>query len=93
MTELKRVGVLSVAKISAVLMAMFGLIGAIFILIFGAAIAPVVESWGLAKFAITAVIIVPIMYGVMGFIMGAVGAFFYNLFAGWIGGIKMDFAK
>jgi len=93
MTELKKVGVFSAAKISAILMAIFGLIGAIIILILGAAIAPVVESLGLVEFGIAAVIIVPIMYGIIGFLLGAVGAFFYNLIAGWIGGIKMEFAK
>jgi len=31
----------------------------------------------------------PVLYGVMGFIVGAVGALIYNLIAGWIGGIEL----
>ena len=32
----------------------------------------------------------PIMYGLMGFVMGAIGALIYNLIAGWVGGIEME---
>jgi len=32
----------------------------------------------------------PIMYGVIGFIAGALGALFYNLFAGMVGGIEIE---
>ena len=30
----------------------------------------------------------PILYAVMGFIMGVIGAWFYNVIAKWIGGIR-----
>ncbi len=33
----------------------------------------------------------PVMFAIFGFIAGAIGAFLYNLAAGWFGGIKMDF--
>lgn len=32
----------------------------------------------------------PIFYGILGFIMGAIGAALYNLFAKWIGGIEVQ---
>ena len=35
-------------------------------------------------------ILVPIFYGAMGFIMGAFTAWMYNLFAGWVGGIRLE---
>ena len=32
----------------------------------------------------------PIVYGVMGFIMGAIMALVYNIFSGMVGGIEME---
>jgi hypothetical protein len=32
----------------------------------------------------------PILYAVMGFLTGVVGAFIYNLVAGWVGGIEVE---
>ena len=36
------------------------------------------------------IILFPIAYGVLGFVMGAVGAALYNLIAKWIGGIEIE---
>jgi len=44
-----------------------------------------------AGVGILAIVIMPIAYGLVGFIAGAIGAFLYNLIAGWIGGIEMEF--
>jgi uncharacterized membrane protein len=35
-------------------------------------------------------IFMPIIYGVMGFVFGALGAVVYNLIARWIGGIEVE---
>ena len=35
-------------------------------------------------------IFMPVIYGVMGFVGGVIGAAIYNLFAGWIGGIEVE---
>ena len=32
----------------------------------------------------------PILYAVMGFTMGVIGAWFYNVIAKWIGGIQVE---
>jgi hypothetical protein len=34
-------------------------------------------------------VLMPLLYGVMGFIMGAIGALLYNLFAGLVGGFEL----
>jgi hypothetical protein len=35
-------------------------------------------------------ILFPILYGLMGFAAGAIGALLYNLFAKWLGGIELQ---
>ena len=37
-----------------------------------------------------AAIFAPIIYAVMGFIIGVIGAFIYNLVAKWVGGIEVE---
>jgi hypothetical protein len=37
------------------------------------------------------VVLMPLMYAVMGFIFGVIGAAVYNLLAGWMGGFEFDF--
>ena len=91
MQKVKRIGVLSLAKI-------FGLLYAIFGLIFGALIA-VLSLFGLNAdetglfFGVASIIILPILYGVVGFIGGLITAFFYNLVAGKIGGLEVELTK
>ena len=36
------------------------------------------------------IVMVPIFYGMIGFIIGAVGALIYNLVAKWVGGIEIE---
>jgi hypothetical protein len=95
MKVLKRVGVLSCGKIAGVLYALIGLIAGAFMALFslvGAGLAASSgsgDAWG-ALFGVGAVIILPILYGVLGFIGGLITAFLYNLIAGWIGGIEIE---
>ncbi len=35
-------------------------------------------------------VLMPVIYGVMGFIIGVIGAAIYNLVARWIGGIELE---
>jgi hypothetical protein len=35
-------------------------------------------------------LLVPFIYGLMGFVMGAFSAWVYNLIARWIGGVKLE---
>lgn len=96
MVVLKRLGVLSVAKLQALTMAVFGLlIGLIyaFIGIIASAIGGGAEAALGIGLSLLAIIFVPIIYGIFGFIVGAIGAFVYNLFAGWVGGIEMEFSQ
>jgi hypothetical protein len=92
---LKRVGVLSVAKMYALIAAVFGLIIGVFYGMFIALFTALMSSASGGSAAaggigIIAVFIFPILYGIMGFIAGALGAVIYNFAAGFMGGIEMD---
>ena len=86
-----KMGVLSVAKIYAIIMAIVGFIIGIFYAILGA----VTVSSGappdvFAGLGVIAIIVVPIIYGIMGFVLGALSAWLYNLLSKWIGGIEIE---
>jgi len=90
----KRVGPLSFAKISGMLYGLMGLIFGAFISLFsvvGGAFAPGKDA-GVAGvlFGAAAIVILPIFYGVLGFVMSLIGAALYNLVAGWVGGVELD---
>ena len=93
MLHIKRVGIISVGKMLGLLYGLMGLIfGGIFTcisLIGSAAIMSEVGAEGAAGmvFGLGAIIIFPLMYGVLGFIGGVITALLYNLIAGFAGGI------
>jgi hypothetical protein len=88
----KAVGVLSVAKIMGLIYGCMGLIFAPFFLLIG------VMGSALGKqnsplagiFGVGFAILMPLLYGAMGFVMGAIGALLYNLFARWVGGFELE---
>ena len=80
---LKKIDPLSLAKIEALCCAIVGLIVGLVMTAFSAVIG---FPYGAAS-----IIILPIMYGIFGFIAGAIGAVVYNAIADWVGGIKLDF--
>ncbi len=95
---IKRIGILSVAKISAITGAGLGLvIGLIYGLILmtvGAALMSQNEGAAGAGFGIigglAVIVIVPIFYGIIGFIFGALYALIYNIASGFVGGIELQ---
>lgn len=93
---IRRVGVLSAAKISAALYAAIGLIAGLFISLLsliGAAAALGGQHGGGAMgalFGVGSIVLLPLFYGVLGFIGGAISAFIYNLVAGVVGGIEIE---
>ena len=98
---IRRFGVLSVAKMYGLLLFLFGLIfGVIYgliLIVFGAAISAMGPSRdaaaggiGTVAMGIGVMIGLPLFYGILGFIMGAIGALIYNAVAGIIGGVKFE---
>jgi hypothetical protein len=89
---IKRIGVLKLAIFEGAMMAAFGLLAALVFMAFGAMLSGVSHGGGMigAVGGIAALIILPILYGVLGFIAGAISAALYNLIAGIVGGIEID---
>jgi H+/Cl- antiporter ClcA len=89
---IKSVGVLSVAKIIGLMYACLGLIFApLFLLIGVLASAAGQHNNPLAGiFSFGFAVLFPVIYGVIGFIAGAIGALLYNLFARWAGGFELQ---
>lgn len=93
MQKIKRIGVLSVGKMFLIVYALFGLIaGAIFTLVAITGLSMSGESGAGAGilFGIGAIIILPIIYGVVGFISGIIFGAIYNIAARYVGGIEME---
>jgi hypothetical protein len=93
---LRSVGILSCGKVMGAVSALIGLIIGCFmslIAVAGIAAANQPGQAGAAGlvFGAGAIILLPIFYGIMGFIFGMIYAALYNVIAGVIGGIEMDF--
>jgi hypothetical protein len=96
---IKRFDVLSVAKIAGVVYGGLGvLIGVVFacFALVGAGFASVMQQesqmppFFSLMFGVGAIIVLPIMYGVMGFIFGALSTWLFNVAAGITGGVKIQ---
>ena len=91
---INRIGPLSIAKLSGLLYAIFGLVfGGIFSLIAmaGGFASDTAGAAGIgAIMGVGAVVVFPIFYGLLGFVTTLVGAWLYNLAAGVVGGVEVD---
>lgn len=97
---IRHIGVWSVSRLYGALCGAMGLLfGIVFALIAmaGGSMAGMRSSeagmagTGLgALFGVGAIILLPLFYGLLGLVMGAIAAALYNLFAGMFGGIQVD---
>ena len=96
MVEITKIGVMPFAKMLAAIYVGIGLLIGLFVAVlalFGAALPSSGTSFpGLfgLMFGVGAVIFFPIMYGIMGLVIGALMALLYNFIAPKIGGIKLE---
>ena len=91
--RIKSVGIGSSAKISGALYALMGLIfGAIFALtsLFSQGLWANESPFLGMMFGVGAIVFLPIFYGTMGLVAGAIGAALYNWVAGMIGGLELE---
>lgn len=88
----KSVGVLSVAKIMGLIYGCLGLIFAPLFLVIGllGSMAGADKAPFAGVFGVGFALFMPLLYGGMGFVMGAIGALLYNLFAKLVGGFELE---
>ena len=90
----KRVGPLSFAKITGTLYGFIGLIvGGVFSMIAmaGGFASDTTASRGIAAaIGVGAIVVFPILYGLMGFLAMLIGAWLYNVVASIVGGVELD---
>ncbi|MBP2146938.1 outer membrane lipoprotein SlyB [Methanofollis sp. W23] len=101
MIEVKRLGVLSIAKVHAAIALVIGLIGSIFwigmITVAGVAGAmggvPVGGLMMTGVGGVLMLVFLVVLCTVIGFIAGAVIALIYNFASGWLGGIEVELSQ
>jgi len=93
--KLKKVGVMSAAKILGILYAVIGLIAGAFMTIFAltGVFGAGEPTGGMVFFGAGAIIVMPILYGIMGFVGGIIGAWIYNMVAKSMGGLEIELEK
>ena len=92
---IRRFDVISVGKISGIIAAALGLIFALLFLLFGGVFGAVAQAQGgsglpFAGMGLLAIVVMPVMYGIFGFIGGVIQAAIYNFAAGFVGGIRIE---
>lgn len=91
---IRRIGPMSIARLSGMLYAVMGLV-------FGGIISLIALAGGFASgsdgatqfgglFGVAAVLVLPICYGLLGFVATLIAAWLYNVAAGVVGGIEVD---
>jgi predicted tellurium resistance membrane protein TerC len=90
--KIKRFEPLQLGKMLALLHGMIGLIFLPIVLFFSliASKLPPTQRVGVMAMGIGFMLFMPIMYAVMGFLVGVTSGWLYNLFAKWIGGIEVE---
>lgn len=95
--RLKRIGVLSLAKIAGLFGVIYGLLLGILISIVVSAIGSVPgaaqQLGAMVQLGYSSLIIFPILYGVIYFVVGIVTAAIYNFLAGKIGGVEVELKR
>jgi len=96
--ELKKIGILSLGKIAGLFGIIYGLILGIFysfvyskssvLASLGQQIPAVITTLGYAS-----IIVMPIIIGIIYFVVGIIGALIYNLLASRVGGVKLEFKE
>lgn len=95
MQTLNRIGILSAAKILAIIELVVGFISAIFIFVFRSAftVTNKTSRMGFLGHGIGIIVAVPIVAFIVGFIVIAIEAWLYDVLAGRLGGLKVNITK
>ena len=91
--EIKRIGPKSLGKIFGLTYAVFGFIGGLFFLVFSLFAQNSTDATGAPPpiiFGLAAPIFFSLLYGIFGFVMGAISAWIYNAAAKRVGGVEIE---
>lgn len=88
MKKITRISPKPLAKILGAIYAFIGIIGGVLVGVISLVASATGEAQGL--FGLAAIILLPLFYGVLGFVSGYVMALLYNLAAKKFGGIELD---
>ena len=93
MSYLKRIGPASAFKVGAVVYGLVGLIAGVFCSVIAFA-APSVHHahmpWVSPAVGLFAVVLCPLIYGIIGGIGAVISALIFNLASGWVGGLEVE---
>ena len=93
MKKITKIGVLSLAKFTALMYALFGFLAGIFFSVFSL-LGIKTEAGNLGHaVGMAAIIVFPILYGALGFVGGLITGFFFNLISNWLGGIEIEITE
>jgi len=90
MHRIRRLGVGQMAKVLGSLYLLLGIIFAALFAFIGSMIPSREMGNDAFMFGGAFLVFMPVLYGVIGFIFGALIAWLYNLVAGWTGGIEIE---
>lgn len=96
MVKIEKIGVSSAAKIYGLTLGALGFVIGLFYALFLSAFSGLLDDFpisGAGGIGIIMVIVFPIIYGIMGFIFGALGAVVYNFVASKTGGLEIQLSK
>lgn len=90
--RIKRIAPLQLGKMLAVVYGIMGLLFVPFFLVMSLVSPhmPAQQRVGLMAMGMGFAVLAPVLYAVMGFVFGALGALIYNVVAKWIGGVEVE---
>lgn len=90
---IRRIDPFQAGKVCGTLYAILGLIFGLLFAAMGSMVTSSLSPDGAGLFGglgLAAIIVLPLLYGIIGFIMTIIMAALYNLVAGWVGGLRVD---
>jgi len=92
-SRIARIDPLSAARVYGAMLAVIGLIIGAFVSLFavlGSAMDQGMDGPAALLVGAGAVVVLPIVYGILGFVAGGIQSWIYNVFARMVGGIAVD---
>ena len=89
--RIRRFTVMQTAKLFATLYTLMGLVFLPFLWLSSRAAGTTAGAMGGFPVSGRMLLLLPVLYGALGFVFVALGCAIYNLVAGWVGGIEVEF--